>query len=404
MSRLFAPIAAERFRDQPRLTDLIAPPYDVISQATREQLAARHPHNIVHLTLPVGRPDRYAAAATLLRRWRAEGVLLRDSSPCVYVVQQEFVTPDGRQYVRTGVIGGLSAEGYDTGRVRPHERTHREARDDRLALGRATHCAPEPIFVLHRDERHHLRRRLEGVTKHEPSATAALDGALVGIWRVGGLQAEEVARAVGAGPVYVADGHHRYETASALRAELAIADRIPALVVPAGDPGVMVLPTHRVVAGAVKDPGSLMTRWSADFVVEEREPELDPLGLLDSLGQHPSAAVVFPGGRLVTVVARRGWEEELEIAVIDEQIVQRIVKATRASVEYTPSPAELLDAVTRGGATGVLVRATPVQQVLAVADAQATMPPKSTYFVPKVPSGLLILPFDQGTNGEEGRS
>jgi uncharacterized protein (DUF1015 family) len=132
--RLFAPIRAERFRDQGRLSDLIAPPYDVLSRVEREAFAARSPHNIVHLTLPEGRPTPYAAAAKVLARWRSEGALVREAAPTVYVVQQEFFTPDGLRHVRTGVMGGLRAEGYDSGRVRPHERTHGGPKEDRFAL------------------------------------------------------------------------------------------------------------------------------------------------------------------------------------------------------------------------------------------------------------------------------
>jgi len=400
-SRLFVPITAERFRAESRLSDVIAPPYDVLSPAERAELAARSSHNIVHLTLPEGDPDPYASAAAVLARWRDEGALVREPAACVYVVQQDFLTPDGRRYVRTGVIGGLGAEGYDAGRVRPHERTHGGPKEDRYALGQATRCAPEPIFLLARDAPGHLRRRLEGVTKHEPTAVGDFDGGAVAVWRVRGAQAEEIAHAVGDGPLYIADGHHRYETASALRAAVPGADRIPALVVPVDDPGVIVLPTHRLIRGGTMAPAELLASWERDYVVEDRETELDPKGLLDALGAHPAAVVVFPDGRMVSVVARADRAEELEIAVIERDIIQPA--ATGGKVEYTAAPADLLDAVTCHGATGVLVRPTPVSQVLAVADAGATMPPKSTYFVPKVPSGLLILPFDEAPHSDEGR-
>ena len=148
-------------------------------------------------------------------------------------------------------------------------------------------------------------------------------------------------------------------------------------------------------------PGDLLASWERDYIVEDRETELDPKGLLDALGSRPAAVVVFPDGRMVSVVGRADRAEDLEIAVIERDIIQPA--AVGGKVEYTASPAELLDAVTSHGATGVLVRPTPVTQVLAVADAGATMPPKSTYFVPKVPSGLLILPFDEASQSDEGQ-
>ena len=393
---LFMPIQAERQRAQDLLSDLIAPPYDVLSPAERDAHALRSPHNIVHLTLPTGAPDRYAAAAALLRQWRAAGVLEWDEEPVLYVLQQEFFTPDGRTHLRTGVIGGLSAEGYEPGRVRPHERTHRGPKEDRLALGRATRTALEPIFVLARDARDHLRRRLDGVTHHQPTAVAELDGVAIGVWRIGGLQAAEIAHAVGGGPLYIADGHHRFETARALRDEMPVASRIPALVVPVRDPGLVVLPTHRVIRGAPVRSADLLGAWQECFEVSEREPELDARGLLEGLGPRPAAVVALPGGRVVALQAREAAANALEIAVIEQDVVQPLLRAAgpNAAVSYTADPGELLAAVAGDAVAGVLVRPTSAERVLAAADAGEIMPPKSTYFHPKVPSGLLMLPFD----------
>jgi uncharacterized protein (DUF1015 family) len=401
-SMLFTPIRAERYRARERLSDLIAPPYDVVSPETRRALADRSQHNIVHLTVPGGAPDRrYAEAARVLARWRAGDVLERDAEAAVYVVRQDFVTPDGQPYVRTGVIGGLLAEGYESGRVRPHERTHRGPKEDRLALGRATRAAVEPILVLARDLRGHLRRRLDGVTRHEPTALAELDGVSIGIWRVSGVQAGEVARAVGDGPVYIADGHHRYETATALRSELPIATRIPALAVPVCDPGLVVLATHRLVHGVPVDLDRLRDAWTGSFTIEERAAEADPCGMLDALGPRPAAAVVLPDGRLLVLSARGDHDGELEIAVVEREIVQPLVQAAgaAATVSYAAAPGEVAAAVAGGAVAGVLVRPTATDRVLAVSDAGGVLPPKSTYFAPKVPSGLLILPFDEGPQG-----
>jgi uncharacterized protein (DUF1015 family) len=391
---LVAPFTGERYAAQERLSDLIAPPYDVIAPAEREVFAARDRCNIVHLTLPEGRPNGYAGAGKMLAKWRAEGVLRRDPQPCVYVLQQEFTTPDGREHVRTGVIAGVHVEPYERGRVRPHERTHRGPKEDRLALARATGSMLETIFLLARDERGHLRRRLDGVTRHEPTATAELHGVGLGIWRVGGVQAREIAHVAGEGPLYVADGHHRFETANAYRAEQPTAERLPALIVPVSDPGLVVLPTHRLVLGKPIDVTPLLRRWESDYAVETREPELGPQGVLEVMrGRHPSAAVVLPDGRFVVLSAREATDE-LEIAVIERDVVQRLRDAAGdgATLGYTADAGEVYDTVGRqAAAAGILVRPTPVDQVLRTADAGGVLPPKSTYFVPKVPSGLVIL-------------
>ena len=391
---LVAPFAGECYTALDRLRDLIAPPYDVIGHAERAELAARDRHNIVHLILPEAR-DRYGAAGEMLAQWRADGVVRRDAAPGVYVLQQEFTTPDGRSHTRTGVIAGLHVEPYDRGRVRPHERTHRGPKEDRLALARATGTALETIFLLARDSRGHLRRRLEGVTRHEPTAIAELDGVGIGLWRVGGVQGREIAHVAGEGPLYIADGHHRFETANAYRAENQSAERVPALIVPVDDPGLVVLPTHRAIRGQPVAIDSLLGRWEAAFAIELKEPELDPHALLASLdARGTSAMVVLPDGRLFALAARVPPEGELEIAIIEREVVQPLREAAgpEAAIAYTAHPGELFDAVGRGAvAAGVLVRVTPVPRVLEVADAGGVLPPKSTYFVPKVPSGLVML-------------
>lgn len=388
-----APILGERYAAQDRLSDLIAPPYDVIAPPEREVLAARDRCNIVHLILPEGR-EGYGVAAKALRKWRAEGVLKRDAQPSVYVVQQEFTTPDGREHVRTGVIAGVHVEPYERGRVRPHERTHRGPKEDRLALARATGTLLETIFLLARDERGHLRRRLEGVTRHQPTAVADLDGVGIGMWRVGGVQGREIAHVAGEGRLYLADGHHRFETANAYQAENSAAERVPGLIVPVADPGLVVLPTHRLITGSDVNPEPLLKRWASPFVVEAREPELGPQGVLEGLkGRHPAAAVVFPDGRLF-VLAGRSAADEPEIAVVEREVVQplRAAAGPSGAVGYTANPGEVFDLVGRGNAVAaVLVRPTPVERVLETADAGGMLPPKSTYFVPKVPSGLVIL-------------
>jgi uncharacterized protein (DUF1015 family) len=397
LAPLVAPFVGERYTALDRLSDLIAPPYDVIGPDDRKTLAAREAHNVVHVTLPEGRPGGYAVAAKLLERWRGEGVLERDSGPSVYVVQQEFLTPDGRARLRTGVIAGLHVEPYDLGRVRPHERTHAEPKADRLALARATATMPEAIFLLARDERGHLRRRLDGVTKHAPTVVAELDGVGIGLWKVGGVQAREIAHAVDHGPLYIADGHHRYETAIGYRQENPVATHIPALIVPVADPGLVARPTHRIVEGEAVDADALLRRLGERFAVEEREPELDPHGMLEGLtGREPAAVIALPPGRIYALTARVPSEEVLEIAVIERDVVQPLLQAAGrgATLQYSADPGAVFDALARGAAVGgVLVRPTPVERVLEVADARGVMPAKSTYFMPKVPSGLVWMRY-----------
>ncbi len=390
---LVEPFSGERFAAAAALSARIAPPYDVIDAAGREQLVARDPYNIVQLILPAGNKDRYAKAAKALAAWRAKEILARDPEPAMYVVQQEFPLPDGTLRVRTGVIGGLLAEAYSCGRVKPHEHTHAEPKADRLALTRALHATYESILLLARDERGHLRRRLEGVTRHQPHAVAELDGVTIGLWRVGGVQGREIARAASEGALYIADGHHRFETAVAYHAENPAADRLPALIVPAADPGIVALPTHRVIRGKPVDWDAILDRWRTAFTVTEGDLPDDPGVLPGGAAEDVACTVVRPGGRQVTLTRPRpaGAEPVPDIAVIERDVVTPLAEGR--NLAYTPSAAEAAAAIGSDAVAAVLVRGTPVGMMMAVADVGGVMPPKSTYFAPKVPSGLVGMVY-----------
>lgn len=396
LSPLVEPFRGERYAAAGRLGNRLAPPYDVITPEARAQYAARSAHNIVHLTLPAGEGEaRYQQAAATLEEWRRAHVLVPDEEPSVYVVQQGFRTPDGRTHFRTGVIGGVCVESYEAGRVRPHEKTHAGPKQDRLALTRATEAALEAIFVLAPDESGELLRRLHAVCRHDPTAVGAVDGSDVGLWRVGGEEGAGIAALAGSGNLYIADGHHRYETAVHYREERPEADRLPALIVPTRDPGLVVLPTHRILRGgriapdilAAIDEGAAESHAIAN-------PELT-LPLLKELSEEgPACAAVLSDG------SRRAWllpaaEGEAGIVAVERLVISPLREAAGAegATAYTPSDAEALAALQAGAAAAVLVTATPVHEVLAVADRGGTMPPKSTYFVPKVPAGLVLMDY-----------
>ena len=402
---MVTPISGERYRALDRLSDLIAPPYDVISPGERSTLAQRHPHNIVHVMLPEASGNRYAAAATLLEQWRKEGVLQRDAEPAVYVLRQEFATPDGARHARTGVFVAVAAEPYAPGRVRPHEKTHAGPKADRLALLEATGTMLESIFLLAPDPRGDLRSLLEAVTKVAPTVRAELSGVAIALWRITGVPAQKIAAAAGRGALYIADGHHRYETAGAYRQRNAGAERTIALVVPLGDPGLVVLPTHRLIVNAKVSEKEALTDLGRRFSVEEVESELDPESRLAEAGRDQTAALLaLPGGKIFLLRLRAdadldalgdGVAGKLDVARVDALVVAPLVKLAGAGarVEYTADAAVLFSEVAGGRAgAGVMLNPTRVQDVLAVADAGEVMPQKSTYFIPKVPSGLVLLP------------
>src|SRR5947207_11324693 len=227
MADLVAPFQGERYAAVDRLSVLIAPPYDVIDSAERARYAALDRDNIVHVMLPEAPPgkpedDRYRVAAEQLAAWRRSRVLRRDPQPVLYVLAQDFTLPAGARRTRRGVFAAVAAEGYEPRRIRPHERTHAGPKADRLALLRATATNIESIFLLAPDRDRSLANVVAETTQATPDATAELNGVGIRFWT-----ARDVSRfPFPDGPLYIADGHHRYETASAYAQENRGADRV----------------------------------------------------------------------------------------------------------------------------------------------------------------------------------
>src|SRR5438477_528739 len=305
----------------------------------------------------------------------------------------------GERYASRDRLGALVAPPYDV-----------ISKADRLALLRATRTSLESIFLLAPDPDRALARALMEAASGAPAARAELDGVDMRLWVVSGDRAAELSRLAGRAQLYIADGHHRYETAAAYAQEAPGADRVLAFVVSAGDPGLAILPTHRIIFGSGRDAPKLLEGWRRWFDVGRVAPCMDRVERLAELGQLGTACIVaFPGAYDVTLVLKRGVSLDgapglgnspairaLDVARIEALVVQFILGADPAtpSLAYTPDPRAAFDAVRTGkAAAAVLLNPTRVEDVFAVADAGDVMPPKSTYFVPKVPSGLVLRPL-----------
>ena len=413
-SLLVTPFAGERYADRAALSRLIAPPYDVISSEQRRRYAAADPHNIVHLILPeaAGDVNRYRAAAAQLAAWRAAGVFVRDPGPAVYVVAQGFQTPAGERHTRVGMFAAAATEPYETRRILPHEKTHRGPKVDRLELLRATQTNLDSIFLLAPDADGALAAGLRAVVEgpRAPDATAELDSVTIRLWVVTGPDADRLAGAA-APPLYIADGHHRFETAVAYAGENPAARRLLAFVVSTRDPGLVVLPTHRVIYASDRNVPGLEAGWQKYFDVQPLAPDADPMALLASAGRDRTACVVAAEGKkdlllvlrhdapLASIVelGRTPAVRGLDVAIVERLVVQEILASGQSTptLTYTPNAAAALALAHLGKAlAAVLLNPTRVDQVLAVADAGDVMPPKSTYFIPKVPSGLVLRQVD----------
>ena len=324
------------------LPDLVAPPYDVIDAEARRGYLARSPHNVVHLTLP----DSEEAAGRALADWRAGGVL-REEEPAVWFVAQDYVGPDGEARTREGLAASIEATPYEAGEVLPHERTHARPKEGRLRLLRATRTELEPIFLLY-DGEPPVERPGE-----PPELDVEESGVRTRLWR---LPAETLELP---GPLLVADGHHRYETAVAFREEDPSATHTLAVLVSSHAPGVEIFPTHRTCSSL------------------KVEPPVEPTDEWDRDG-----LALYRGGRWFRVP----HDDELDVTAVE--------RYAAGEVGYTPYAEEAVAAVDRGEAEAAfLVRAPSVEQVAAFAARGETMPQKSTFFFPKLTSGLLLYPL-----------
>ena len=334
------PFRAERYDEQSAgpLEQLVAPPYDVISPAERLELLARSPYNVVHLTLP----DTEEEAGAAIADWRGRGVLARDEEPAYWFLSQDYVGPDGVARNRSGLVASLRAEPYENRVVLPHERTHSGPKEGRLRLLRATRTQLEPIFLLY-----------EGDPLEPPAREPDLQSGGDKLWRIGDAPSFEQTE------LLIADGHHRYETALAYAQEGG-SPYLMVVLVPTRQEGLTIFPTHRVaeqVNGAGGTP------------IDEPGDEL-------------------PG----VVLYREGRYELLTGDGLDVDIVERIAPQ---GVTYTSQRGDAIATVDRGDAEAAfLLRPTRIEDVWEVARRGDTMPQKSTYFFPKLTSGLLFHPLD----------
>jgi uncharacterized protein (DUF1015 family) len=338
---------------------VVAPPYDVISAAEREEHLARDPHNVVHLTLD---PSEEAAGARF-RQWLAQGVLVRDPEPAAWMVAQDYIGPDGVARTRRGLVASLGVEPYSTGTVLPHERTHAGPKASRLRLLRAARAQLEPIFLLYDGE----------PPPEAPDRAPDLAATGTRLWRIDGTA---LAAFFAHRQLLIADGHHRYETAVAYAEETGDPDaaRMMVVLVSTDDPGLEIFPTHRVFVG----------RADVDLEGEELATVEEAVARLGAEPFDRAAAILLRAGRPRLVHGDRG---ELDVELAD--------RFGHDGIGYTPDLADAVARVDRGEADcAFLLRATRIEDVFERARRGQVMPQKTTYFFPKLLSGLLFHPLE----------
>jgi len=419
-----------RYREGIALDEVVAPPYDVLSAAQAKELRARSPYNAVHVDLPVppgtaAGDAAYAHAAELFRSWRDEGTLVRDELPGIAVIDQTYTGPDGRERTRRGFVARLHLASLEERVVLPHERTHAGAKVDRLRLYRATHADVSQIFLLFPDDDGAMDAALEAAAGGIPAAAwrEARDGDGNGhrVATVTGAAAERVAEGLRDRRLYIADGHHRYETALAYRDERraagdSSADTLMVYLCSLSDPGLTVFPTHRLVRG--------ITPLSLDELVAHVRPFFDVVGepvtgaeacraMLEGLPGQADPGRVFglylPRAEACLTVRTRepaasvrlaadGFSSDaagLSVTILHELLLREALglehDEAERHVDYAKSVPDALAALDGGGyELGAFLNATLVDQVRAIADHGEVMPQKSTYFYPKLLTGLVF--------------
>jgi uncharacterized protein (DUF1015 family) len=440
------PFRALRYNPQlvPDLARVVAPPYDVISPEAQERYHARHPYNVVRLILgkdeawDTADDNRYSRAAATFADWRRAGILRRDPFPALYVYEQEFSVGDGPCLRRRGLLALVRLHEYAERVILPHERTFSRYKDDRLRLMRACPANLEAILGFYPGPNPAAAAVLDRCAAAEPAVRLAdEDGVGHRLWLLrDATDLETVRAAVRERPVIIADGHHRYETALNFRTERRGSDtRSPAAghdrlddyvlmhLVQADDPGLVILPTHRVIRRRPPCLGAELRAVLArhfrvrPFPLDRADPTLALRIALADLARRRHggiACALYDGGAEVLVLetadpaASQALLAEghapafarLDVAVLHRLLIEGILGIPSAmqaddSIGYTRDASQALAEVSAGkAAAAVFLNAPQVDQVQAVAMAGERMPQKSTYFFPKVLGGLVMHPLD----------
>jgi uncharacterized protein (DUF1015 family) len=403
------------------LDKVAAPPYDVIDAAQRAALLERSPYNAVSIDLPkpydaeVEVSDPYAHAAETMEAWREAGALATDSEPAIWAMTQDYTGPDGEARTRHGILARVRVEDFDKGQVLPHERTLPGPKKDRLDLTRATRHNLSAIFSLSTEDPWPLVA--PAVDSQEPWGEATdTSGAVTRVWRIGDTTVHrQIEELLSGAKLLIADGHHRYETAIAYRDEIGgEGDQNYTLMALTGlsDPGLTVFPTHRLLSGFADDPERqqrLGNGLRELFDIEEVPVEaLDPIGeegvgvfgLYDSHHKRGFRLRLKDTDALDSQLEGKPEAyRRLDAAILETLVLKGIVGMSeddilaKRGIGYAKNVDDSLALLENGSYdVAFILRPIPVDQVRAICESDENMPPKSTYFFPKVLTGVVFNP------------
>ncbi|HEX2973018.1 MAG TPA: DUF1015 domain-containing protein [Tepidisphaeraceae bacterium] len=429
------PFSAIRYASQmgSDLSQLIAPPYDVLNEQGKAALQAKHTHNIVTVDLPhmppktVGPDEAYERSHVTLQTWLKSGVLAKDARPALYPYAQTYEHA-GRTYRRRGFFGLVKLSPFGAGEVVPHEKTHKEAIEDRLKLMRATRVQLSPIFGLYSDPKNEVASLLYR-DLGKPAATGTLDEVRNDLWVVPNAEIEnKVIDLLGQRSIYIADGHHRYTTALKYQAEMreanggTLPEAHPAnwclfVLIGMQDSGLLILPTHRLIGGltgfnieglktALKDTFEVSDTGLAADRMEEYLRDMLPKAPPHTFGVFDGKTRKIHQLRLKNLDVLKALEPDksdawrhLDVAILQRYLLDEVIQPTFAGGKepirsYTADPAEITPQVDgQRYQMALMLQSTPLMALEELGKHGEVMPQKSTYFFPKLATGLVINPL-----------
>ena len=389
------------------LENLLAPPYDVISEDYRQTLLGRSPANVARVILkdPADGERGYERIGEIFKGWRGDGTLVQDKETAIYLLEQRF-SWEGRTYIRSGILARFKVEPEGSPLIRPHEKTRGPAKEDRFSVLKATQANFSPIFLFFEDRGAFAKAASRAKEAHPVLATYTDDDGIAHtVWAITRTDnIDELAKSAGSGPSYIADGHHRYATAQRYLREVGPEGAVTYGYFCPNDEGLVVLPYHRILFGA---PGAaeVMTRLEGKYLLSAAESAEHAAREVANSTLPFAFALLWPDGKAMVCESAPGVEDELPkeapqcLKDLDTYFLHQVgfqhLGMTEPKVEFVHS---LADAKTElkahQDAVAVLMRATPLRHIAAVANASESMPPKSTFFHPKIPSGILIHPLE----------
>ncbi len=424
------------------LATVMAPPYDLISPALQNELYARHPYNVVRLTLgKTGEQDddsnnRYSRAAADFAQWQQDRILVRDSAPSIYLYDQEFCLEKGETVVRKGVVALSRLEEFSSGVVKPHEKTLAEPKADRFRLIKACSANLSPIFSLYSDPCCVLDSLTKKLKERDPDLEVTDDEKVIHrLWQISDPDIIDKAQDLLASkPLFIADGHHRYETALNYRNYMRerhpefsgkeLFNYVLMYFANMEDQGMLIFPTHRLVYGLKDfDLPALLEVLDEYFEVEAREMDLSDIAvrcearsLLQEKGAHGHTLALYAGGRTLYYLTLRDPQtmdrffddkaskalRTLDVSILHRLIFEKLLgidpeaQEKQTNLKYVKNFDEPFESVVSGEFQAAFLMNPPrMSEVRDVANAGEKMPQKSTYFYPKLLTGLVINPIEE---------